>query len=83
MRLRSTANAASCNGPLPDTDVLRLLQEPFLRATVVHYAAEGQRYMATTDVAEYLLHCEACDPLFRPYVLLASSLAFLASWNPR
>ncbi|KAK9826788.1 hypothetical protein WJX81_000888 [Elliptochloris bilobata] len=35
-----------------------VFQEPFLRATVVHYAAEGQHYMATTDVAEYLLHCE-------------------------
>jgi hypothetical protein len=34
------------------------VQEPFLRATVVHYAAEGQRHMAAADVAEYLVHCE-------------------------
>ncbi len=68
-----------CNCALPDTDMLKLLQEPFLRATVVHYAAEGQRYMATTDVAEYLLHCEASDFLFCPFMLLASCFAFLAS----
>ncbi len=41
------------------------MQEPFLRATVVHYAAEGQRHMAAADVAEYLVHCEVTPTLAR------------------
>lgn len=73
----------NCMAPY-HTDALGVLQEPFLRATVVHYAAEGQRYMATTDVAEYLLHCEASGLLIRPGLLLcpfmssARRYAFLA-----
>jgi hypothetical protein len=33
-------------------------QAPFLQQTTEFYAAEGLQYMATTEVAEYLLHCE-------------------------
>ncbi|BDA50712.1 Cullin-4 [Coccomyxa sp. Obi] len=33
-------------------------QAPFLQQTSEYYAAEGLQYMATTEVAEYLLHCE-------------------------
>lgn len=33
-------------------------QAPFLQQTSEYYAAEGLQYMATTEVAGYLLHCE-------------------------
>ena len=59
-----------------------LLQEPFLRATEVHYAAEGQHYMATTNVAEYLQHCEARSrPVLQPHKSLNPAWSSQAAYG--
>ncbi len=54
-------------------------QAPFLHETSEYYAAEGLQYMATTEVAEYLLHCEVRKQHFS---LLLHSRQKLHCWIP-
>ena len=55
-----------------------IFQGPFLQQTTEFYAAEGLQYMATTEVAQYLLHCEVFrNPLYKINLLPISFIGGL------